>query len=61
LPSGHTAGGDTCWRWVGPAEAVVVATVAAALRLAARLDGRDGKAWLLERHDLAPNHWFNGG
>lgn len=53
----HTAAGDTCWRWTGTAEEVVAATVAAALRVAALMDG--GEPWLTARYDLAPNHWFS--
>jgi len=54
----HTAAGDTCWRSTGPAQDVVAATVATALRLAAQLAG-SGEPWLTARHELAPNHWFS--
>jgi urease accessory protein len=54
-----TAAGDTCARWLGGSEAVTAKVVTVALRAAARLaGGRDGAAWLLEEHALAPNHWF---
>jgi urease accessory protein len=56
----RTAASDTCWRWVGPAEAVTQRVVAAALGRAGTLDGM-AEPWLLTRHDLAPTHWFGVG
>lgn len=54
-----TAAGDTCIRWCGPAEAVTACVVGAALRAASALAGGDpATPWLLQTHDLAPNHWF---
>jgi len=56
-----TASGDTCLRCHGPAETVTAWVVHTALEAAAHLDsGEDGAPWLLNGHDLGPNHWFSG-
>jgi urease accessory protein len=55
-----TASGDTCVRWVGPAERVIGRVVSAATRAAAGTPpGGQENGWSL-CDELAPVHWFSG-
>jgi urease accessory protein len=53
-----TAFGDRCIRWHGPPEAASRCLVQAALRSAAKIDNAS-TSWLLDGHNLGPNHWFS--
>ncbi len=53
----QTAERHTCLRWLGPVEAVTTALTRQALNFAAAAEGRS-RPWLLDTHDLGPNHWF---
>jgi urease accessory protein len=52
-----TAEGDACVRWCGSSEGVIASLVETALRAGSALAGGPAP-WLLETHDIAPNHWF---
>jgi urease accessory protein len=55
-----TAAGDTCLRCHGPAQLVTSWIVQTALAAAAQLaGGPDARPWLIQGHELGPNHWFN--